>query len=136
MAAVIACVAFGIAACGTAFAMRMHVDPVAAAMAYHATNAPKTISVKAGVIAGNRIGGENPKYPEQAKKDKVQGTVVLKALIGRDGSIKVLKVLSGPKELRNSARDAVRTWKYKPYLLNGDPVQVETTINVVYTLAG
>jgi len=47
-----------------------------------------------------------------------------------------VSAISGPKELQQSALDAVRQWTYKPYLLNGDPVEVETTINVIYTLAG
>lgn len=134
VAAVVACVAFGVAACGSALAMRMHVDAGVAAVQSHPAKAPKSINVPPGVIAGNRIGGENPKYPAEAKKEKIQGKVLLKALIGKDGSIKELTVVSGPKELRESALDAVRTWKYKPFLLNGDPVEVTTEISVVYSL--
>lgn len=133
-AAVVACVAFGIAACGTAFALSMHVDAGATIVQDHPTKAPKVIKVSPQVIAGNRIGGNDPKYPIEAKKEKVQGTVVLNAVISKDGSIEKLTVVSGPKELRKSAADAVRTWKYKPYLLNGQPVRVETAIHVTYSL--
>ncbi|MGB7190015.1 MAG: energy transducer TonB, partial [Acidobacteriaceae bacterium] len=132
-AIVIACIAFGLATCGSAFALSLHVNAATSA----ASNPPsKTapLSVSAGVMAGNRIGGTNPRYPAAARKAKVQGTVVLNARIDKHGSIEKLTVVSGPKQLRKSATDAVRTWKYKPFLLNGDPVEVQTTINVVYTL--
>jgi protein TonB len=77
-----------------------------------------------------------PVYPPDAKKAKIQGTVVLQAVVGKDGDVKNLRVLSGPQELQQSALDAVRQWKYRPYLLNGDPVEVETTVNIVYSLEG
>jgi TonB family protein len=94
------------------------------------------VSIAAGVVAGNKIGGENPKYPAEARAAKVSGTVVLRAIISKTGAIANLQVISGPKELRASAVDAVRTWHYKPYLLNGEPTAVETTINVNYNLEG
>ena len=59
---------------------------------------------------------------------------MLNAVIGKDGSVEKLIVVSGPKELQESSLDAVRQWTYKPYLVNGDPVEVKTTINVIYTL--
>jgi TonB family protein len=59
---------------------------------------------------------------------------VLSAVVGKDGNIENLQVLSGPSELQQASLDAVRQWMYKPYLLNGDPVEVKTTVNVVYTL--
>ena len=61
--------------------------------------------------------------------------MLLDAVIGTDGSVEQLTVKSGPKELQHSSLDAVRDWKYKPFLLNGDPVEVTTTISVVYSLA-
>lgn len=129
-----ACIAFGLATCGSALALSMNVIPSTSTANSSKKAAP--LSVSPGEIAGNRIGGADPKYPAEAKKDKVQGTVILDAIIGKDGTIHKLTVLSGPKELRKSAADAVRTWKYKPYLLNGNPVEVETHISVIYTLAG
>lgn len=126
------CVAFAVATCGSALALSMRVSPTASSSSQKA--AP--LSVSPSVMADNRVGGADPKYPAEAKKDKIQGTVILDAIIGKDGTIHKLKVVSGPKELSKSAADAVRTWKYKPYLHNGHPVEVETKINVVYTLGG
>lgn len=131
---VIACIAFGLATCGTALALSLHVNAATSALTHSEKNT-EPLSVPAHIIAGNRIGGENPKYPAEAKKAKIQGKVVLDAIIGKDGAIHKLTVVSGPKELRKSSTDAVQTWKYKPYLLNGNPVEVETRINVVYSLA-
>ena len=133
LAILAACIAFGLATCGSALAISMNVIPTAST---DSSKKAAPLTVAPGIIAGNRISGDNPKYPPAAKKAKVQGTVILDAIIGKDGAIQKLKVLSGPKELRKSSADAVRTWKYKPYLLNGNPVEVETHISVVYTLAG
>jgi len=94
-----------------------------------------TVGVASGVMAGHRIRGQNPVYPQDAKEARAQGKVVLKALIGRDGKIHDLKVISAPfPSLVESALWAVSQWEYKPYLLNGDPVDVATQINVVYSL--
>lgn len=92
------------------------------------------IQVPSSVMAKRIVSQVQPKYPEAAKKAKIQGAVVLNVEIGKDGTVENLKVVSGPKELRQSALDAVRRWTYKPFLLNGNPVEVETTISVVYTL--
>jgi len=59
---------------------------------------------------------------------------VLNAVIGKDGHVDNLKVVSGPSKLQQSALDAVRQWLYKPYLVNGEPVEVETKISVIYSL--
>jgi TonB family protein len=90
--------------------------------------------VPAKVMAARIVTQVQPKYPEEAKKAKIQGAVVLSVLIGKDGTVEHLKVVSGPKELQRSALDAVRQWTYKPLLVDGNPVEVETTISVVYTL--
>jgi TonB family protein len=90
--------------------------------------------VPAKVMAARIVSQVQPKYPEEAKKKRIQGAVVLNVVIGKDGTVEHVKVASGPKELRQSALVAVRQWKYKPYLLNGSPVEVDTTISVVYTL--
>jgi TonB family protein len=129
-----ACAALGIATCTSALALRMHVNG-AAAVDNNASAQPRgPIAVKSSEMAGQRISGEMPKYPEEAKKERIQGTVLLDVVIGKDGSVKEMTVQSGPKELRQSALDAVHTWMYKPYLLNGDPVDVKTTIHVRYSL--
>jgi TonB family protein len=92
------------------------------------------LQVPSGAMAKRIVSQVQPKYPEEAKKAKIQGTVVLNATIGKDGTIENLKVVSGPKELRRSALVAVRQWTYEPFLLNGNPVEVESTISVVYSL--
>ena len=98
--------------------------------------APKKIAVSAGVMSGSKISGSIPPYPPIAKAARIQGTVVLQATISKSGTIENLHVLSGPPMLQQSAMDAVRTWRYRPYLLNGEPVEVETQINVIFTLGG
>ena len=91
--------------------------------------------VSSGTMASLAISQPPPSYPAEAKARHIQGTVVLKAIISKEGTVENLFVVSGPPELTMSAMDAVRQWKYKPYLLNGQPTEVETTINVHYTLA-
>ena len=95
---------------------------------------PKKVVVSSGVMQGNRIGGEMPTYPAIAKAARIQGTVVLQATISRGGTIENLHVISGPPMLQSAAMEAVRGWRYKPYLLNGEPVEVETQVNVVFSL--
>jgi TonB family protein len=123
-------------ACTSALAFRLEVAvPSTQAPAPAPTPQPnKMIRVGAGVIAGNRLTFVAPVYPPDAKAAKLSGTVVLHALIGKDGMIKELAVASGPEEFRESALDAVKQWTYKPYLLNGNPTQVETTITVNFAL--
>jgi protein TonB len=75
-----------------------------------------------------------PVYPPIALAARVQGTVILQATISRAGTIENLRVISGPIMLQNAAMDAVQQWQYKPYLLSGDPVEVETTVNVIFKL--
>jgi TonB family protein len=75
-----------------------------------------------------------PIYPAAAKAAGVSGVVQLSAIIGKDGTVQELKVLSGPPELVPAAMDAVKQWVYKPTMLNGSPVQVETTITINFTL--
>jgi protein TonB len=77
-----------------------------------------------------------PVYPPIAKAARVSGTVVLQAIISKQGTIENLRVISGPAMLQQAAQDAVRQWRYRPYLLNNAPVEVETTVNVVFTLGG
>jgi protein TonB len=76
-----------------------------------------------------------PIYPQDAKDAHVSGTVVLQATIGSDGRIHDLRVVSAPwPSLAASSLWAVLHWEYKPYMLNGEPVEVQTTVNVIYTL--
>ena len=94
----------------------------------------KPLSISSGVMAGNLLSRTLPQYPATVRAMRIQGVVVLQATISKTGSIENLRVVSGPPMLRQAAIDAVQTWRYKPYLLNGDPVEVETTINVVFNL--
>jgi TonB family protein len=77
-----------------------------------------------------------PVHPSVAKAARVSGTVVLQAVISTSGEITDLQVVSGPTLLQGAAVDAVKTWRYRPFLLNGTPTTVQTTINVVFTLGG
>ncbi len=76
-----------------------------------------------------------PSYPMLARQMKVQGAVVLQALIGTDGAIQDLKVLTGPAILASAAQEAVRQWRFKPYLQNGVPVETEAKITVNFTIS-
>jgi TonB family protein len=134
VAIVAACAALGLATCGSALAMGMHVNAGSASDASDASKPTSPLTVPAKVMAENLLTKVMPEYPPAAKKAKIQGTVVLSAVIGKDGSVENLKVISGPEELQQSSLDAVRQWTYKPYRLNGDDVEVKTTVNVVYSL--
>lgn len=95
---------------------------------------PKRIRLSQGVSEGMLIHRVQPTYPPEARQAHVQGMVVLKAVIGKDGRINDLTVVSGAPELRQSALGAVRQWRYRPYALNGAPVEVDTMITVNYQL--
>ncbi|MGP8271597.1 MAG: energy transducer TonB [Terracidiphilus sp.] len=97
---------------------------------------PKTVAVSAGVAGGLLIQRTPPVYPQIAKSARITGTVVLKATISKTGVIENLHVVSGPSMLTQAAVDAVRSWRYRPYKLNNDPVEIETTVNVIFTLGG
>jgi protein TonB len=96
--------------------------------------APNSLKVSSGMMAGNLLAKTFPQYPAIARAARIQGTVVLQATISKSGMIENLRVIGGPTMLQQAAMDAVRSWRYKPYLLNGEPVEVETTINVVFNL--
>jgi TonB family protein len=120
------CAILGIAACASALALRMEVN--------QPTKSPTTpvhVDTKNSTI----VYKVPPVYPPQAKGDRLTGKVVLDAIIGKDGSVENLKVA---KSLRDdcdqAAIDAVRQWKFQPFLLNGDPIEVKTTINITYSL--
>jgi protein TonB len=98
--------------------------------------APQRIRVGGQVEAAKLIYKPTPEYPPLAKMARIQGTVRLEAIISKDGTIQDLKVLSGHPLLVKSALDAVKQWRYQPTLLNGEPVEVVTEIDVNFTLAG
>lgn len=90
--------------------------------------------VSQGVMEGFLAGKVLPEYPPIARAAGIEGTVVLQATISKTGTIENVRVVSGPIMLQRAAVDAVRQWRYRPYLLNGEPVEVETTVNVQFTL--
>ena len=98
--------------------------------------AVQRIRVSSGVTQGMVIRRVEPVYPPIAKTARVQGTVILQAVIGKDGTIQNLHVVSGHPLLTQAALDAVKQWRYRPYILNGDPVEVDTQVEVHFTLAG
>jgi protein TonB len=100
------------------------------------TAQPKSFTVSRGVMAGNLVEKQDPVYPAIARAAHIQGTVILSATISRTGTIENLTVVSGSAMLAQAAIDAVRNWRYRPYLLNGSPVAVQTTVNVTFTLGG
>lgn len=99
-----------------------------------AAAAPQRIKVSQGVTQGLLVRQVKPQYPAMARETRVEGDVVLAAVIGKDGTVRDLKAVSGPAMLVSSAIQAVRQWRYKPYLLNGQPVEVETQIKLQFRL--
>ena len=93
---------------------------------------PTPLKVPANVMAANVVEKPEPICAPEHKGDPLNGTVVLDAVIGPDGHVANLNVLSGPEALRGCVLDAVSQWTYKPYLLNGAPIDVETTITVSF----
>ena len=89
-----------------------------------------------GVMIGHKISGSSPRYPDDAKKMHVTGSVVLRAVIGKDGRVHDITALQSPsKILTDSAIEAVRDWTYQPLLLGGEPVEVETTMTVSFNMS-
>ena len=97
--------------------------------------APKRVIVSGGVSQGYLLHQVQPVYPAIARAARVQGTVILAAVISRDGVIEGLHAVSGPPMLVEAAIGAVRQWRYRPYLLNNQHVEVETQISVIFTLS-
>lgn len=108
------------------------VDGHRAPVVVHAAAGPVRLS--SGIVTGLAIYKPAPPYPAIARAAGVQGTVVLQAMISKGGTIENLRVVGGPAMLQQAALDSVKTWRYRPYLLNNLPVEVETTVNVVFTM--
>jgi periplasmic protein TonB len=96
---------------------------------------PKVLRVSQGVSRGLLIRRVDPVYPLIAKQARIQGEVVLKAIISKDGTIENLQVESGHPLLTGAAVDAVKQWRFRPFLLNGEPIEIETVINVDFVLS-
>jgi protein TonB len=100
--------------------------------------APKQTRIKLGgqVVAAKLVAQPQPVYPPLARQARIQGNVVLHAIIDKDGRVGELQVISGHPLLVQSALEAVKNWRYQPTQLNGDPVEVDTTITVSFVLGG
>lgn len=96
----------------------------------------KPVVIPEDIAVGMLIHKVTPKYPGKAKAARVSGIVTLKATISKTGEISDLHVECGPETLQEPSFTAVREWKYRPYLLRGEPVEVQTTIKVTFTLGG
>ena len=97
--------------------------------------APKApVRLSGQIASGLLIRKVMPQYPPLARTMRLSGTVVLAATIAKDGTIANLRVVSGPAMLQQAALEAVSRWRYRPYLLNGEPVDVETSVNVIFSL--
>jgi protein TonB len=94
----------------------------------------QTLSVSQGVSQGLLFKKVQPKYPTSALRSRVEGAVQLMATISKTGDISVVRILAGDSQLAHAAVDAVKQWKYKPYLLNGEPVEIQTQITVNFKL--
>ena len=97
---------------------------------------PQRVRVSTGVATGLLIKRVTPNYPQLAKQARIQGHVILQAEISKDGTIQNLQLISGHPMLAPAAIEAVKQWRYKPYLLNGEPVAVETQVDVNFSLTG
>jgi protein TonB len=97
---------------------------------------PQRVRVSSGVVSGLLVKRVNPVYPPLARQARIQGVVLLQAQISKSGDIENLQLISGHPMLAPAAIEAVKQWKYRPYLLNGEPVEVDTQVQVNFTLAG
>ena len=96
----------------------------------------KKLRVSGGVQSANCLSCPKPPYPPLARQARVQGAVVLSATISKNGTVEGLNIVSGHPMLRQGVLETVKNWRYKPTYLNGEPVEVETTITVNFNLGG
>jgi len=108
---------------------------LAASITAVAADPPQKIRIGGAVQAANLISKVDPVYPPEAKQAGTQGTVRLAVDIGSDGKVVSVNAQSGPDVLVQAAVEAVKQWTYKPVLLNGEPVEVLTTVDVNFTLS-
>jgi len=97
---------------------------------------PQRVRVSSGVTEGLLLHQVKPTYPPLAKQARIQGHVILAAVINKQGQVEGLRLVQGHPMLAPYAIEAVKQWRYKPYFLNGEPVEVETTIDVNFSLSG
>ena len=130
-----ACALLGAGLCATTLALSVHVDALAANDDQASPKSTGPVPISAGVMQGLVLHKVQPVYPVDAKKAGVQGRVELEAVISKEGEIEHSTSSPDPVSCSQASLDAVRQWTYKPYILKGEPVDVQTTINVIYTLA-
>jgi TonB family protein len=94
----------------------------------------RRVEVSSGVMAANLVSGPKPSYPTLANLTRTQGNVVMQVVISRNGTVKDMQVIKGHRLLRGAAKNAVRTWRYRPYKVNGVPVEVATVVSVDFAL--
>jgi TonB family protein len=133
-ASVAGCAVLALAASYTAMALQAKVNPPEEAKNGAPVLKDGVVPLSSAEAAGNLVSKVAPVYQAVAKAAGIDGTVRLNAVIGKDGHMKDLRVIGGPIMLQQPSMDAVKQWVYKPYLLNGEPVEVETEIHVIYTL--
>jgi len=95
----------------------------------------KRMRIASRVAEANLIHDVTPRYPPEAGRSRIEGTVVLMAVIGKDGSVKNVRIESGLPILAQAAMDAVKQWRYKPYMVDGEPVEVDSRITINFTLS-
>jgi TonB family protein len=134
VATIAAGILLGAGITATTVALGVHVDALAAGDEHRPSQPNGPVNVRPDIMQVQVVHKVPPVYPEDAKKKRIQGKVLLDAIIGKTGEVENLKVISGEPMLQQSSLDAVRQWTYKPFLLNGAPVEVKTTITVIYTL--
>jgi TonB family protein len=94
----------------------------------------RLVNVSSGVMAANLVSGPKPSYPTLASLTRTQGDVVMQAVISKDGTVEELHVIKGHRLLRGAAKNAVRSWRYRPYKIDGVPVEVATIVSVDFSL--
>jgi TonB family protein len=99
-----------------------------------AVRSVRAIRIGAGIAKGMVVRRVQPVYPEDAKEARIQGTVTLEAMISKQGYSQIRRIVNGPFALIEAAYDAVRQWQYRPYLMNHEPVEGITEIEVVFNL--
>jgi TonB family protein len=94
----------------------------------------RPVDVSSGVMAANLVSAPKLSYPALASLTRTQGNVVMEAVISKDGTVEQLHVIKGHRLLRGAAKNAVRNWRYRPYTVDGVPVEVATTVSVDFSL--
>jgi TonB family protein len=134
--ALVALVALGSVGIATAQQSQDQASPPAA----RSETAPPQLSQRVRLSSGDaqklRVKGVNPAYPKKARTKRIQGQVLLKIVISREGDVREVAVVSGDPLLAHAAADTVKQWKYRPYLLGDQPVEVESIVPVNFTLSG